>query len=253
MTELNFFIAFAAGLASFLAPCVIPLVPAYIGFISGVSFSDLTNVEHASHYRNKVLVNSLLYILGFSLVFVLLGLGATAIGKTLILNRLLFMRIGGLLVIIFGLYAMGLFNKFLFAQKEIQIQLPQSIRRLRYIGPFLMGTTFAVAWSPCVGPVLGAIITLAALTGDVFKGGSLLFVYSLGISLPFLIIALTLSHSYKLLKKVGPNLKYISFASGILLIAVGILMFSQKYDLVSGFILGEFYKLDFFKKLYTTF
>lgn len=253
MTEINFLVAFIAGLASFLAPCVIPLVPAFIGYISGVSVSDLTNPDGSSRYNSKVLVNSLFYIAGFSLVFILLGLSATAISKTLALNRSLFLQIGGSLIILFGLYSLGAFNFLRFTLKEFQFQLPESLRTIRFLGPFLLGTTFALAWTPCVGPILGAILTLAATTQNLAESGLLLFVYSLGISLPFLLIALTLGSSYKLLLNFGSKLNIITWIGGFLLIIIGILMVTQNYDKFSGFILGKLYQLEFYRNLQSSF
>lgn len=253
MTPVNYLVAFLAGLASFLAPCVVPLVPAYISFISGVSFSDLTKIDNSRKYRFRVLGSSLLYIAGFSLVFVLLGLGATAIGRSLVVNRLVILRVGGAFIVLFGLYTMGLFNRWQFTQRELQIQLSPHVRRLKLLGPFLMGTTFALAWTPCVGAILGAILTLAATSANVTTGASLLLVYSLGISLPFLVIALTVSSSYKLLQRMGPKLQYISYAGGALLLLVGILMLTGKYDFVSGFILGKLSQWTFFNQLQNSF
>lgn len=252
MTELNLFVAFTAGLASFLAPCVVPLVPTYVSFISGVSFSQLSK-ESNHRYTSVVLLNSLLYILGFSFVFVLLGISASALGSILLANRVELLKIGGIFIILFGLFTLGVFSKFTFFQREGQFQLPWSLRRVKYLGPFLMGTTFALAWTPCVGPILGAILALAATSQNLASGGLLLFVYGLGISLPFLIIALTIGSSYKLLKRLGPYLKYVNWFAGILLIIIGILLISEKYNVFTGYLLSELYKLEFYRNLQNSF
>lgn len=253
MSELNLFVAFIAGLVSFLAPCVIPLVPAFIGYISGISVSDLTNPQDSSKYHNKVLINSLLYIAGFSLIFVILGLSATALSKALALNRSLLLQAGGLLIILFGLYSLGIFNFLRFTLKEYQIQLPESVRSIKFLGPFLLGTTFALAWTPCVGPILGAILTLAATTQNLTSAALLLFVYSMGISLPFLIIAFTIGSSYKLFFKLGSSLRFINLVGGILLVIIGVLMITQTYDKFSGFILGQLYKIEVYRNLQNLF
>lgn len=253
MSEVNLLIAFFAGLASFLAPCVIPLVPAFIGYISGVSVADLTNPKETSKYQSKVLINSLFYIAGFSLVFVILGLSATALSRGLAVNRSLFLQAGGLLIILFGLYSLGVFNFLRFTLKEFQVQLPESLRRISFLGPFLLGTTFALAWTPCVGPILGAILTMAATTQNLGSAALLLFVYSLGISLPFLLIALTLSSSYKLLLKIGSSLRFVNVAGGVLLVVIGVLMVTQTYDKFSGFILGLLYQFEIYQKLQNLF
>lgn len=238
--EVNLLIAFSAGLVSFLAPCVVPLVPAYISYISGVSVTELTQSQDSSRYRFQVLLNSLIYIAGFSFVFILMGLGATAISSLLLINRLELVSIGGVFIILFGLYSTGIFSRFGFAQKEFQLQLPQSLRTIKYLGPFLLGNTFALAWTPCVGAVFAAILTLAATTQTAFEGAFLLFVYSLGISLPFLLIALSIGSSYKLLSAIGPKLQTISVMGGILLVGIGVLMVSGYYDQFNGYVLNLF-------------
>ncbi|MBI2040046.1 cytochrome c biogenesis protein CcdA [Candidatus Microgenomates bacterium] len=253
MNELNLLVAFLAGLASFLAPCVIPLVPAFIGYISRVSVEELTNSQSAAKYRAKVLINSLFYVAGFSLVFVLLGLGATTLSHLLLLNRQILLKIGGVLVIFFGLYSLGVFNRFRFTQIEFQFQLPERLRTIKLLGPFLLGTTFALAWTPCVGPILGAILTLAATAGNILSGVTLLFVYSLGISLPFILIALTLSSSYRLLINLRRTLLLINTGAGILLVIIGLLLVTDKYGIFTAFILAELNKIDFYRNLQNSF
>lgn len=252
MNEVNLFVAFVAGLASFLAPCVVPLVPAYVSFISGVSVNKLLNPQDV-RFRTQILVNSLIYILGFSLVFVMLGLSATALGKSLIVNRVNLLRIGGVFVTLFGLYTLGIFKFLKFSQKEFKINLPPNLQRIRFLGPFLIGVTFALAWTPCIGPILGAILTLAAAAGSIQQGALLLFIYSLGISLPFLLIALTLGSSYKLLSKIGFRLHLINLLAGILLVVVGILMFTQNYDKFSGTILNKLNSIEAYRNLQNSF
>lgn len=246
MTQVNLVIAFLAGLASFFAPCVVPLVPAYISFISGVSFSSLVS-NNSGIYKRRVLLNSISYVLGFSIVFVLLGLGATTLGQQLIGNRDILLKVGGGMVILFGLAVLGVFNTLPLANREFRINLPGSARKLRYLGPFLLGTTFALAWTPCVGAILGAILTLAATSKSLVEGGTLLFIYSMGITAPFLLIALTLSRSHKLLIKLGPGLRYLTWVSGALLIISGFLMLTQNYTLLTGYLFNQFSHLSLFK------
>lgn len=246
--EISLLVAFVAGLISFLAPCLVPLLPAYISYVSGVSLSEL-KAHDASYYRRKILLNSLLYIAGFSLVFVLLGLGASSIGRILIDQRSTLLSLGGLFIIFFGISMLGVFNKVGIVQKGFQLSLPQRWKKVKYLGPFLVGNTFALAWTPCVGVVLGAILTLAATSENLAFGGLLLFFYSLGISLPFLLVALTLGSSFKLLSKLSPNLHKFSIVFGMLLILIGILMVSQKYDYVSGFLRQFLLQFDFYQNL----
>lgn len=239
MVDINLFVAFTAGLVSFLAPCVVPLLPAYLSYISGVSVTELKDSATTAKYRYKVLINSLIYVAGFSLIFVLMGLGATAIGRSILINRLELIRDAGFFIIFFGLYTTGVFRRVGFGLKEFQIQLPQSLRGIKFLGPFLLGNTFALAWTPCVGPVFASILALAATAQNLQSGTLLLFIYSLGISIPFLLIAVTIGSSYKFLSTLGPKLQTISVIGGILLMIIGVLMVSGKYDQVNGFILGK--------------
>lgn len=241
-------IAFVAGLISFLAPCLVPLLPAYLGYVSGISVSELKKGS-VYRYRSRLLLNSLIYVAGFSFIFILLGLSATALGKTLIIQRTLLLQIGGLLIIFFGISLLGIFDKLSFAQKEFRLILPETLRKTKYLGPFLMGNTFALAWTPCIGVILGSILTLAATSQNIAYGTLLLFVYSLGIGLPFLLVSLTIGSSVKLLSLITPNLHKISVAGGILLIIVGILMTTQKYDFLSGTILNFLYRFEFYQNL----
>lgn len=241
-------IAFLAGLISFLAPCVVPLLPAYIGYVSGITLADL-KTQGVEKYRRRLLISSLLYALGFSLVFILLGFSATAVSKFLIINRTLLLQIGGLLIIFFGISLLGLFSKLSVANKEFRIVLPESIRNTRYLGAFIMGITFALAWSPCVGVILGAILTLAATSQNLGYSALLLFVYSMGIAIPFVLVALTFGSSIKLLSNILPFVHKLSVIGGILLILVGILMFTQKYAELSSFFLEILYGWEFYRNL----
>lgn len=247
--QVNLLIAFSAGLASFLAPCVLPLLPAYVSFISGVSFSELTKTHQAKIYRQKVFLNSLLYTAGFSIVFILLGLASTQLGRIFIINRTQFLQIGGVVIILFGLYTLGVFNRFRFIQKEYRVNLSAGVKTLKGVGPFLLGVTFALAWTPCVGAILGSILTLAAASTSVQEGAFLLFIYSLGISVPFLLVALTISRSYALLNKLGRGVRYVSFLAGVILIIIGVLMVTQYYQNVVGVGFGGIGSLGFFKSL----
>ncbi len=230
MPEINFLIVFGAGLISFFAPCVIPLVPAYISYISGVSIRELLNENSSNKYHTKVLINSLFYIAGFSTVFVCLGLTTTYFGKFLLQNRFELLQLGGILVIIFGVYSLGLLSKLKFLQSEFGFQIPNKLQHIKLLSPFLLGTSFALAWTPCIGPILGSVLTLAASADSVLGGGLLLFVYSLGIALPFLVIGFTLSNSYKLLHRMGPLLVVINKIGAIFLIVLGVMMLTHTYD-----------------------
>ncbi|MBI2066357.1 sulfite exporter TauE/SafE family protein, partial [Candidatus Woesebacteria bacterium] len=176
-------IAFGAGVISFFAPCVIPLLPAYVSYVTGVSLKDLELYGYKPYFK-KLLISSIFYILGFSIVFVLLGTAAATIGMSLRRYDFLIQRIGGLVIFLLGLEFAGILN-LPFLARQRQFALPSWTQNLGYLRTFFVGVVFATAWTPCVGAVLGSILALAAVSGTASVGASLLFVYSLGISVPF--------------------------------------------------------------------
>src|SRR5918997_1150869 len=177
---LSFMVAFVAGLLSFLSPCVLPLVPSYVGFITGMTLPEV------SGRRRAALLHALLFVAGFSLVFILLGASATALGRALNYYQVWLQRIGGVLIIAFGLVCLGLFQPAWLTQ-ERRLHLEQ--RPVGYLGSALVGMAFGAGWTPCIGPVLGAILGLAATSADLSRGMLLLAVYSAGLAVPFLIAA----------------------------------------------------------------
>lgn len=185
LSPIGILIAFAAGVISFLSPCVLPLVPGYVSYIAGGSLEDLTENPSASR-RMRAIYLSLFFVLGFSLVFILLGASASAVGEFLLSNKRLFENIAGAVIIVFGLYLMGL------------LKIPFMSREMRFVSraagghpasAALLGTAFAFGWTPCIGPVLGGILTMSANTNEVGAGMVLLAFYSLGLGLPFLLAA----------------------------------------------------------------
>ena len=171
--NISYLVAFVAGFLTYLSPCLLPLIPSFIAYIAGVSFSDLKDAGKHGEVRKKTVIHSLLFILGFSIVFILLGLTATIIGKTLFQYQNVIRIIGGVLIIIFGLYLTGVL-KLDFLIKERRINLP--IKGATYIGSFLIGVTFAAAWTPCAGPILGSILVMAGTKANLGQGAQLLSV-----------------------------------------------------------------------------
>lgn len=220
--------AFIAGLLTFLAPCTLPLVPAYLGFISGASAKDLQDPTKLKCIRRRVLWNGLFYVLGFSAVFVglgvVFGLGGVALAK----YQLLLTRIGGGFVIFFALYLMNILDKIpglkQILSAEHRMKLPQSLKPGSPSSSFIFGATFAFGWTPCVGPILGSILLLASSTATVLQGAFLLSVFSLGLAIPFLLIALGIGHASETVKKLSKILPYISFIGGVFLLFLGILL-----------------------------
>ena len=229
--EISIAVAFLSGIISFFAPCVVPLLPAYIGYVTGVSLKDLHD-NGIERYRKQLLLSSSFYIVGFSLVFVALGSTAAGLGVVLMRYTDWIQIIGGLFIMVFALSFMGVFQ-LAFLEKDHRIKLPKWIDRLGYLRAFFVGMVFATAWTPCVGAVLGAILTLAATSSSVAMGALLLLVYSLGISIPFLIVSLSLTQAPILLKSVTKYLPAIAKVSGVLLFIIGFLLFNNNLRLIS--------------------
>jgi cytochrome c-type biogenesis protein len=211
--SLGVVVAFSAGLLSFLSPCVLPLFPSYLSFITGMSVADLST-DLTAAARRRVLVHALTFVLGFSLVFVALGASFSAAGQMLFQYRDWIRRIGGVLIVIFGLYIAGLLNIGLFARTQ-QWQIRE--KPAGYIGSLLVGVTFAIGWTPCVGPILGAILSLAGTTETVQRGIGLLVAYSAGLGLPFLISAAALGPFLAFFKRYRRFIPVVERAAGVVL------------------------------------
>jgi cytochrome c-type biogenesis protein len=224
---LGLFVAFAAGLLSFLSPCVLPLVPSYIGFLTGMSLPEM------SGRRRVALVHALLFVLGFSLVFVLLGASATALGRALNYYQLWLQRIGGVLIIGFGLVCLGVIKVGFLAQ-ERRLQVEQ--KPVGYLGSALVGMAFGAGWTPCIGPVLGAILGLAATSQDLTRGMLLLAVYSAGLAVPFLLAAVALDAFLDWFQRFRRYLPWVMRVSGVLLVFVGLLMVSGEFTRLAGWL-----------------
>ncbi len=237
MNDTSLWVAFTAGLLSFLSPCVLPLIPSYVGFITGMSFSDLTGEEDRARILRISIINSLLFILGFTLVFILLGATATAIGTSLNRYQNIIRWVGGVLVIILGVHFTGLINiKFLQVEKRLHLQN----RPLGYVGAVLIGMAFAAGWTPCIGPILGSILMVAATQTEIIKGMSLLAVYSLGFGIPFLLSAIALNKFLTTYKKLSRHIPKIIVASGVILIVIGLLIITNNLSML-GLMLTDWF------------
>lgn len=225
---------FIAGLLTFLAPCTLPLIPAYLGFISGVSAKDLQDATKISSIRSRVMKNAIFYVIGFSAVFIslgiLFGLGGAVFGNF----RVILMRIGGVFIIFFGLYLMGIFERlpFLrFLSSEKRIPVFHSITPGSPLSSFIFGATFAFGWTPCIGPILGSVLLLVTSTATVIEGGLLLGIFSLGLALPFLVLAFGIGHASSVMKILTRYLPVISIVGGLFLVFLGILLFTNQLSL----------------------
>jgi cytochrome c-type biogenesis protein len=223
-------VAFGAGLLSFLSPCVLPLFPSYLSFVTGMSVTDLT-ADLTGAARRRVLLHSIAFIVGFSLVFVSLGASVSAAGQFLFEYRDTIRRVGGILIILFGLYIAGFLN-IGFLGRTQQWQLRE--KPAGYLGSLVVGITFAIGWTPCVGPILGAILTLASDAGSVQRGIGLLVAYSAGLAVPFFVSAIALGAFLKFFKRYRPFIPIVERAAGVLLIVVGVLVFTNYYLLLNA-------------------
>ena len=237
--HISYIIAFTAGLLTFLSPCLLPLIPSFIAYITGVSFADLKDKEKESEVRKKAIIHSLLFIAGFSIIFILLGLTATFIGKALFQYQKLMRIGGGALIILFGLYLGGLI-RLDFLAKERRLNL--SAKRATYFGSFLIGVTFAAAWTPCAGPILGSILVLAGAKASALEGAKLLTAYSVGIALPFFATGLAVNYFLEYFNKFKNVVRIINIIGGIFLIIVGILMMTNYLSIISEKLLQSFTK-----------
>jgi cytochrome c-type biogenesis protein len=226
---LGIVVAFAAGVLSFLSPCVLPLVPSYIGFLTGMTLPEMAG------RRRAALMHALLFVGGFSLIFILLGASATALGRALNLYQVWLQRVGGVLIILFGLVCLGAFRMRLLAQ-ERRLQLER--KPVGYLGSVLVGMAFAAGWTPCIGPVLGGILGLAATTADVSRGMLLLGVYSAGLALPFLIAAVAVESFLGWFQRFRRFLPWVMRISGVVLVLVGILLVTGEFTRLAGWLQG---------------
>ncbi len=223
-------VAFSAGLFSFLSPCVLPLFPSYVSFITGMSVSDLT-ADLSGAARRRVMLHALAFVLGFSLVFVALGASFSAAGQFLLDYRNLIRQVGGALIVLFGLYIAGVF-KLAAMGRTMQFQLRE--KPAGYLGSLIVGITFAIGWTPCVGPILGAILSLAGTSETVQRGIGLLIAYSAGLGVPFLVSAVALGAFLKFFKRYRPLIPVMERAAGVILVVVGVLVFTNYYVVLNS-------------------
>jgi cytochrome c-type biogenesis protein len=230
-------LAFLAGLASFLSPCVFSLIPAYIGYLGGRAMGG----EATERNRFITFTHGLAFVLGFSAVFITLGVASSAFGRLLFDLRFILAKVGGIVVIIFGLHMIGVF-RIPFLEYDTRVQtMPNP--RWGYLSSALMGVFFSAGWAPCVGPVLGAILTLALNGGSISTGVSLLSAYSAGLAIPFLLAALGVGWVSLTLRKYGKAMHYIEIGMGVVLVILGILLFAGIFERIAQ--AGQFFWIDF--------
>jgi cytochrome c-type biogenesis protein len=225
-------VALVAGVVSFLSPCVLPLVPGYISMLSGATMEELKAGAEPG-LVGRIFRNSLAFVIGFSVVFIALGASATAVGNFLLSQRRIFNLVAGIVIIVFGLHLVGLV-KIPLLYREARVETGQARRGLA--GSFVLGFAFAFGWTPCIGPILTGILALAATSDTVFQGMFLLAVYSAGLAIPFLLTGLGLTQFMKFYRGFRKHLQVVEVLSGVLLIAIGVLMAFDKFGVLSGYL-----------------
>ncbi|MCL4456693.1 MAG: cytochrome c biogenesis protein CcdA [Nitrospirae bacterium] len=232
MENVSLLMAFGGGLLSFFSPCVLPVIPSYVSYITGISFEDLTGEQDKGRIRKVTLKNSLSFIAGFSLIFILLGASSSFLGSILSDYQDTVRKIGGVLIVVMGLYIAGILKiGFLMQDKRLHLQnKPAGL-----LGSFLVGTAFAAGWTPCIGPVLGSILLYASTSNSVAGGIELLTAYALGLGIPFLITSLTINTALSYFKKINRYMRVVSVVSGLFLVVVGILLFTGTFNVLSQY------------------
>jgi cytochrome c-type biogenesis protein len=231
--EISFLIAFSAGLLSFISPCVLPLVPSYITYITGASFKELTDADARAKLRWTTVFHSLIFIIGFSMVFILMGASASYLGQVLARYQYWIMKGGGVLIIILGIHFTGIF-RLPFLEMEKRFELKK--KPLGYMGSFLVGIVFAAGWTPCIGPILSTILLYASTTQDFITGILLLTVYSMGLGVPFFLSSLAFNWFLSSFERIKRYMRVVTMVSGFFLIAIGILFLTDTFRDVTEYL-----------------
>ncbi len=225
----SFQAAFAAGLLSFFSPCILPLIPAYFTFITGLSLDEMA--EDTAAIKRKVILATLAYVSGFSFIFILLGASASFMGGIISKYTWLIQYAGGGIILVFGLHLLGIINiKGLNFEKRIHM----SEKPMHLLGTFIIGMAFGAGWSPCIGPLLGSILIIAGSQDTVMQGIWLLSLYSAGLALPFIIMSFFINRLLEIMKRATRVLMYVNKISGALLVVLGILLITDKFRILAG-------------------
>jgi cytochrome c-type biogenesis protein len=220
-------IAFSAGLLSFLSPCVLPLIPSYVTFITGLSLDDVQNA------RRTALVHGTLFVLGFTLIFLAMGAGATMLGQALLRHREWISRVGGVIIIIFGLYLLGVLNiGFLSRERRFHV----ADKPVGYFGTVVVGIAFGAGWTPCLGPILGSILVYTSSQADLARGMWLLLAYSLGLAVPFLLSAVAIERFSAFFQRMRKQMVWVSRVSGAVLIGIGVLLVTNYFTVLASWL-----------------
>ncbi len=240
-SSVGYFGALLAGGLSFVSPCVLPLIPGYISFVSGVSLDELTDKEKAKKHLSHILLNTIFFVIGFSLVFIALGASASFFGQWLFSNLAIFNKVGGLLIFLFGLHVTGLIRvKALNYEKRFHA----GQRKYGLLGSTVIGMAFAFGWTPCIGPILGSILTLAANQNTVGEGVILLTFYSAGLGIPFILTALLFNFLIGFFGFIKRHFRAVELITGGLLMLIGVLVFFNLLQYIANYLLELFPSLN---------
>ncbi|RJR26272.1 cytochrome c biogenesis protein CcdA [candidate division WWE3 bacterium] len=231
-SQVTLLVAFAGGILTFFASCLLPLVPTYIAYLAGTSLSELTDKDNAKKYRATIFYDSLAFVIGFLLIFVIFGLTASTLGHVFNSYRVIIQKIGGTALLVFGLLVLG-FIKPLELLKERKLNLPFNLTKFKLANAFLFGITFGFAWTPCIGPILAAILFWASQSETILKGTFLLFAFGLGMGLPFILLGLLSEKLLPVIKKIRYLTKISQLLSGVLLILMGLALITGKAEFIS--------------------
>ena len=228
--SISYSAALIAGLLSFFSPCILPLIPAYFTFITGFSLDELTEAQ-GTGVRVRIILSTLSYVLGFSMIFILMGASASFLGGAIFKYRDVIRIIGGMAIMLFGVHMTGLFR---FRALEFEKRLNMPKKPIHFLGTFIVGMAFGAGWSPCIGPLLGSILIVASNQDTVSQGIGLLSVYAAGLAIPFLVLSIFIDSLITLIKKVSWSMKYINVTAGVLLLILGLLLVTNKLNLISA-------------------
>ncbi len=227
-------VALTAGLLSFISPCVLPLVPSYLSFVAGMSLQEM-KMGQTAQVRRAIVLNAVLFILGFSMVFIILGASFSLLGQLFLGSIGLVRKVGGILIIAFGLNIAGILRlPFLIRERRVELEH----RPVGYLGSVLVGVAFGAGWTPCIGPILGSILTLAGTSATGERGVTLLGVYSLGLGVPFLLSALALNHFSRFFQRFHPYMRWVEAGSGLFLVLIGAMLFSGYLTLLNSYLIS---------------
>ena len=237
MGNVTLLAAFLAGVLSFISPCVLPLIPGYLSFVSGVTLEEMRGngplAAPAPGARRKTVIASIAFVLGFSLVFVSLGASATAVGAYLMTRLALLGKAAGVIIILFGLHMMGVLRiGWLYSEKRVQT----AKKPAGFFGAMVVGIAFAFGWTPCIGPILAAILAIAAAQESVWQGVKLLAVYSLGLGVPFIVTSLAINQFFAASARLRKHYHAIEMVSGVLLVVVGVLIFTNRFTIIAQYL-----------------